>query len=799
MNPPGPDVQGSLYHLVHGADDWGSCVEAGSGQRLQALWAEIAAGSPPGAKSPLEYDTGLGVLRLTRETPLFHRAGHSDPLDTTARRGAARDSYGNWFWIGEDRRSIMWRAAGEAAGSPALVWWTPDAEACGCTAGATFSSCTAPPPQDLVLQGLTVTAGHYLLAGYLGGDGVSGPAESGLYVFDLQAGGAPLRMIWPAGFVPWDLADTSDGGALVLDAANATYYRLDAQLRMRGNQPGVTALFQPTSGPPLVFTGTPQPTGSPLLPNAVSIEPGPDGSVLILESDPARGYSVLYRFDGDTLTWASPMLDVLEVIDPADPAAVPQRYSVFGHDMVFEQAGGPLTAPMLYVADVEGKQVLAFTLAPDTGRLLAQPDFLPLRRWAGRALVRAAGAVWYDFGDRWIPVEVFTECRFQTSATITTAFDAGIAGASFDSQQPGCVWHRLFLDAQIPTGTAVSIRARANDDPALVGVTPWTAQPAPYQRSDGAELPWWDAWADLLAKDGARPDRTGTFELLFQQVSGRYLQLEITLSGGGRSSPLLRALRAWYPRYSYMEHHLPAVYAANDSPDAFLTRFLANFEGFYTATEEKIEHSHLLADARTAPAADLPWLASWFGLVLEPQWNEARRRFLVRNVDRFYRWRGTVAGLVALLRAYLQPTVDDTIFCSPSTGAGGVRVVERFLTRDIAATDAGNLTSARGAAHRFDVLVPAGLPDDTLTMIEKIVQAARPVHTDYQVRRYYELFIVGQARLGLDTELGDGPRFIPMVTGRDYLAAGYLGYPRPYDITDRIVVDRDRVGAIPEL
>jgi hypothetical protein len=38
-----------------------------------------------------------------------------------------------------------------------------------------------------------------------------------------------------------------------------------------------------------------------------------------------------------------------------------------------------------------------------------------------------------------------------------------------------------------------------------------------------------------------------------------------------------------------------------------------------------------------------------------------------------------------------------------------------------------------------------------------------------------------------------------MVTGRDYLAAGYLGYPRPYDSTDRIVVDRDRVGAIPEL
>ena len=127
MNPPGPDVQGSRYHLVHGADDWGNCVEAESGQRLQTAWAEIAAGSPPGTDSPLEYDTGLGVLRLRRETPLFHRAGHSDPLTTAARRGAARDSYGNWFWIGADGRSIMWRPAGEAASSPALIWWAPGA------------------------------------------------------------------------------------------------------------------------------------------------------------------------------------------------------------------------------------------------------------------------------------------------------------------------------------------------------------------------------------------------------------------------------------------------------------------------------------------------------------------------------------------------------------------------------------------------------------------------------------------------------------------------------------------------
>ena len=38
------------------------------------------------------------------------------------------------------------------------------------------------------------------------------------------------------------------------------------------------------------------------------------------------------------------------------------------------------------------------------------------------------------------------------------------------------------------------------------------------------------------------------------------------------------------------------------------------------------------------------------------------------------------------------------------------------------------------------------------------------------------------------------PGYVPMVTGNDYLAAGYLGYPRPFDLADRIVSDRDGQG-----
>jgi phage tail-like protein len=836
------DVQGSQYHLLYGMEDWARCVDRASGLSLGGLWDDEALGLPSATRTALEYDGALGVLRLRRETPLFRRARRTLSSES-ARRGAGRDAYGNWYWIAEDRRSISWRPYGDEA---TARWWsvTDPGQTCTTVDGSAFTACVPEPPGEMVLQGLTVTTRHYLLAGYLYPGTPSDTGESGLLVFDLHAGGEPLRMPWPAGYAfdPWDLCDTPDGGALVLDLSHKTYWRLDAYLRLRGQQTAAAELFQPADGSEVrMVTGATRPTGTPLTATAlgssiypVSIEPGPDDGVLILDSAPGRPYSLLHLFHSDKLAWSVSLEDAVEVIDPADPTGTPLRYSLVGHD--FAYVTGPLsTAPgdpaLLYVADRDGKQVVAFQLetaeagSPAEHTVLARPDFLPLRRWGGKALVRAGSGVWYDFGERWVPVEVFTECRFQSLATFTTptgltalldADPSGTgagptpAGSPFDSQLPGCVWGRLLLDAEIPNGTGLAIRARAGDAPELLADTPWMPQPTPYERSGGAELPWYDPWADRRGPDGGLPDGTGTWELLLQQVVGRYLELELTLSGNGRSSPLVRSVRVWYPRFSYVEQYLPAIYSASDSPERFLDRFLANFEGFYTAIEERIEHSHMLLDPRATPAANLPWLASWFGLVLDPQWDEARRRFLVRNVDRFYRLRGTVQGLVSTLRVYLGAALDDTVFDRAASDVGGIRVVERFLTRDTGGAQYGDpaaepaagadaYTRVATSAHRFDMLVPVELGADGLAMVRRIVETAKPAQTWFDIRRYYDLFIVGQARLGLDTELGDSAAYVPMVTGRHHLAEGYLGYPHPFDLADRILVDRDRVGGLPAL
>ena len=393
--------------------------------------------------------------------------------------------------------------------------------------------------------------------------------------------------------------------------------------------------------------------------------------------------------------------------------------------------------------------------------------------------------------------------------TTPTEFDSSLIGSPFDSGEPGCVWHRLLLDAQIPPGTSITARARAADDPRLLPQTGWIPQPVPYLRSDGAELPYYNPWTN----DGnSGDDRTGTWELLFQGIKGRYAQLELTLQGTGRSTPAIRALRAWYPRFSYLDHYLPAIYREEAAGASFMERWLANAEGFLTALEDKIEHAAALFDPRTTTTEALDWLGCWMGVVLDPLWDERKRRFFIRHADRFYRQRGTVAGVVIAVRLYLDSEVDERLFEPACWAAGRVRLVERFRTRDTGGlvygdptggTESGlrpvTLQDVRDNAHRFVVLVPHDLNEEEQSMVERIVELEKPVQSAFELKQYWALFRVGEVRLGIDTQLGQSSRFVPVDLGSTYLADGYLAPAYPFDVADRLVVARDRLGDLPAL
>jgi hypothetical protein len=98
------------------------------------------------------------------------------------------------------------------------------------------------------------------------------------------------------------------------------------------------------------------------------------------------------------------------------------------------------------------------------------------------------------------------------------------------------------------------------------------------------------------------------------------------------------------------------------------------------------------------------------------------------------------------------------------------------------------------SAHRFTVLVPVTLKDtpdaqyQKQQLVQRIADLEKPAHTQFDVRLYWGMFRVGEARVGLDTVIGASSRAVALVLDRGELAASYLGYVEPWNVRDRLLV-----------
>ena len=341
-------------------------------------------------------------------------------------------------------------------------------------------------------------------------------------------------------------------------------------------------------------------------------------------------------------------MPLVDARDPSDPLAV------VGHDLARidlpDTGSTPGALGRVLVADQYGNQSYAFDLTEERrrapggavgGRLADAPV-----RWQGAdlgrrpRLVRRRGRLG---GPRAPAAPAATSSR---RCSRRLPLDAGV---------PGTVWHRLLLDARIPPGCRVSAQSRSADEVGDLDEAPWRDEPAfDYQRTQGSELAF---EADEVTAAG-----WATWEVLLQHGVGRHLQLRIELSGDVRDTPWLRALRVYYPRFSYVDRYLPAVYQADDESASFLTRFLANTEGILTDIEGRIVAAQALFDPRTAPESALDWLFGWFDLAADPTWDAARRRLFLRHATAFLGLRGTELGIVTALRLALDDCLDDALF-----------------------------------------------------------------------------------------------------------------------------------------
>ena len=687
------DANQTRFHLLLGETDWATSSLPGDGRIF----------SPA---SPVEWAAARHEVTLRSELFRFQPAPRDDPPAQIERRGAAADVYSNWYWIAGSRAEIRIQSSGESA--PAHFWSAADASTPSPPSDEIFQPVAPPaPPPARVFSGLAITEDHYLVAGTV--------EPRGLLVFDLLGGGSPRPICWPAEipFSPFDLVPRHGGGVWILDRENKCFWGLDRTLRVITRDQSERTLagpeeeiFQPTSPThhgrfARTFPeGIDLAHGSPIQAlDAVAIEALPDDSVLILDAQPGSQSRVLRCRFGELLGEAA--LDF--------PA----------YD--FAYAGGRLV-----IVSAEGNQAFAFSLGDLSApfALTRIDEYFPIRRFGGKALVASGDRVYYDFGERWLPLIAQPHPRHVAEATIDTRV--------FDGRGPQCVWHRLMLDACLPAGTDVEVWSRAADGESEIRITQWEPEPRLHRRGDGSELPF-------IAAPESR-DR-GTYELLLQKARGRFLQLRLRLVGDGRLTPHLTALRVYYPRFSYLERYLPAVYREDPASASFLDRFLANIEGTNTAIEDRIAAAQMLFDVRSAPPDALDWLASWFGVALDPAWDETRRRLFIAHTTEFFQWRGTVRGLKMALRLAFEEQVDAHIFDPPGSAcrcAERYRIVEKFLTRGLSPVEAGDPTEAGPGPS----LVPAG-------GLWKPQQGAAALHVRYKNATGAEFFsltpIVGDA------------------------------------------------------
>jgi|HigsolmetaAR201D_1030396.scaffolds.fasta_scaffold01536_4 hypothetical protein len=859
------DVNGTQFHLIKGQADWNACRE------------ELA----DDGVARVAYDPQSDALTLRPLLALYRPDRPGVPLTAEDRRGAATDQFGNRYWIGADRHSIWW--ANAEGGRPSLYWmWRP--AACPEPSGS-FGPVVQQEEAPDHLAGLAVTEHHYLVVGSV--------ERRGLYIFDLHAGPDPQLISLPADipFEPFDMAPAPDGGVWVLDRRHRRYWGFDRRFRVIGVPGSLVQIaaaeqddFYAVDGAPIVRPPRFFPTGFPLAAaQPLAIEGLADGSVLVLDEGVAGGASHLWRYQFDTLIGGPSELGDELAFDLGAGIAT-GWVSISAHDIAFVPSDE--SSGVLYAVEDNGHQAIAFDLkyGPNLLSLKVRPDYLPLHAYGGRALITerasAGGCLLYDLAagnnrnrdemTRWVRLQQIDQPRYATEATLLLDMTSSAPSepAALDGKTNGCQWHRLFIDGCLPPDTNVEVQTRAADSRDQLELVPFRTEPPLYLRANGSEIPYYRAFSQ--GDDHSRG--RGTWEVLFQAAQGRFIQVRLTLRGNGRATPQLNAVRAYYPRFSYVKRYLPAIY--NDEPTSadFTERWLANHEGTLSEIEGKIALVGTLFDPRTAPPDTLDWLAGWWGLLLDPLWGQIqqrraeakagrgccgpsqraekqapdRRRLFIRFARRLYERRGTPDGIRFALMLLLDPCLEAFLerlkaaalkpdpalraelarnnlpYPTPSSSEleledllyaylllpsrpSKIRIVERYQTRGGRALVVGDSSndaesvSDQELAGRFTVLVPEGLEAAEAAMVRRVVDLERPAHTAFTVRRYFDFFRVGEARLGLESALGAESRFAMLMLNRDYLAGAYLPPAAPQDARDRVILDRDWVGALPVL
>src|SRR5438445_1513750 len=354
-----------------------------------------------------------------------------------------------------------------------------------------------------------------------------------------------------------------------------------------------------------------------------------------------------------------------------------------------------------------------------------------------------------------------------------------------DSHRRMCQWHRVVLRGNLPVGAAVTVHTATSE------VT--------WEDSEVLSLPE-DSWAGGQTWSGSA---IGDWDCMVMSPPARYLWLRLTVTGPASESPLLEAVKVYYPRISSADK-LPAVFRAGPDATDFVGRFMSVFDSIAHRIDHVLDDFGAYLEPGATPASPAPpspsggiasgtdfltWLASWLGLVFDGTWSEATRRRLLADAAWLYARRGTIPGLMRALRSVmgLDGEADDVPIpgvleqfklrrwalldsraLGDETMLWGRRIVDRLQIGDNSTIGSFRITDVGDPvrdpffvyAHRFNVFFPAACArtENNRRAVERMIELTKPAHTVHELKFVEPRLRIGvQATIGLDTAIGRYP------------------------------------------
>jgi phage tail-like protein len=334
--------------------------------------------------------------------------------------------------------------------------------------------------------------------------------------------------------------------------------------------------------------------------------------------------------------------------------------------------------------------------------------------------------------------------------------------AALDSGLPRCRWHRVRVEAAVPSGATVAVAVATAEDPSAPAAPPET-------------LGEWAGFASGRAHPSDwQTARAGTLDFLVDQPPGRYLLVRLRLVAQSAQAPVVRRVRLDFPRVTSIDL-LPAVYRRAAEAEDFTERFLSLFDASIADLDRAIERHPALLDVDGVPDDVLPWIGSLLDIAAEPWWGADRHRRILRKAAGLYHRRGTPSGLADAVEVVfgVRPAIVEHAPGGPWGALGrGARLDEvRLFGRARARLRVGQSELGRAPirslgdpdidpltanAHRFTVLVPPGTVagDEQRVALQRLVRAQAPAHTAPAIRFGGAGFVLGhRSAVGVDTAL----------------------------------------------